>query len=117
MSTRKTPRYRYVTSKGKLIDSCIPAIYFDSSVVIDYWMTEGFEIDRPDDLYTKVAKQNEPKEHQVLRDIFKADKRFDGMVAIRKKLTFEESKFSAVMSPLALLELMECRSIIQANGK
>jgi|GEM_PF-1003176 len=107
MSAKGSSKHRFVTNSGKLIDNCLPAIYFDSSVVIDYWVTEGFEIDPPDDMVERVAKQNEPKQDQVLRDMFKADKRFDRMVEIRRKLTFEKTKFMAVMSPLGLLELME----------
>ena len=107
MSAKGSNKYRFVTNSGTLVDSCLPAIYFDSSVVIDYWVTEGFEIDPPDDMVAMGAKQNEPKENTVLRDLFKANKKFDSMVAIRRKLTFEDTKFTAVISPLGLLELME----------
>ena len=31
------------TKSGKLKAKFLPAIYFDSSVLIDYWMTEGLE--------------------------------------------------------------------------
>jgi hypothetical protein len=99
--------YRYVTNRGKLISSCLPAIYFDSSVVIDYWMTEGFEVDPPDDIVARIAKQNEPKEYEVIRDLLKSDKRFNKVVEIRKKLLLGEPKFITVISPLCLLELME----------
>jgi len=107
MSAKGSSKYRHVTDSGKLVNTCLPAIYFDTSVVIDYWMTEGFEIDPPDDIVTRIEKQNEPKEHQVIRDLFKADKNFNSMVEIRKKLIFGETKITAVMSPLGLLELME----------
>jgi len=107
MNREKSSKYRYVTNKGKLIDACLPAIYFDSSVVIEYWMTEGFEIDPPDDIMTRTIKQNEPKENEVIRDLFKADKRFNKVVEIRKILLFQKTKFASVMSPLCLLELME----------
>ena len=30
-----------LTETGKLQKKFLPAVYFDSSVVIDYWMTEG----------------------------------------------------------------------------
>lgn len=107
MMSRKTPKYRYVTNSGKLIDACLPAIYFDSSAVIDYWMTEGFEIDPPDDIIAKIEKENEPKEYEVIRDLLESDKKFIKMVEIRKKLIFNEHMFTAVISPLCLLELME----------
>lgn len=35
----------YVTRIGRLRAKYLPAIYFDSSVLIDYWMTEGLETD------------------------------------------------------------------------
>jgi hypothetical protein len=107
MTRKNSIKYRYVTNEGKLIDSCLPAIYFDSSVVIDYWMTEGFEIDPPDDIITRTMKANEPKENEVMRGLFKSDKRFNKVVEIRKKLLFDEPKFAVVMSPLCLLELIE----------
>jgi len=32
-----------LTETGKLQDKLLPAVYFDSSVVIDYWMTEDWD--------------------------------------------------------------------------
>ena len=33
-----------LTKTGKLHERFLPAIYFDTSVLIDYWMTEGMEM-------------------------------------------------------------------------
>lgn len=98
----------YVTRSGKLKAGCLPAVYFDSSVLIDYWMTEGSEIDWPEDPMLKLVREtNEPKNEVLVRELLKADKRIEKMVEIREKLLFGEPKFSAVISPLSLLELME----------
>ena len=31
-----------LTEDGKLVDELLPAVYFDSSVIIDYYSTEGY---------------------------------------------------------------------------
>ncbi|MBA7629650.1 hypothetical protein ES703_37150 [subsurface metagenome] len=97
----------YVNRSGKLKAECLPAVYFDSSVLIDYWMTEGLEIDRSEDPMLKITSENEPKNLLVVRELLKADKRIEKVIEIRKKLLFGKPKLSAVISPLSLLELME----------
>ena len=97
----------YVNRSGKLRAECLPAVYFDSSVLIDYWMTEGLEIDRSEDPMLKITSENEPKSLLVVRELLKADKRIEKVIEIRKKLLFGKPKLSAVISPLSLLELME----------
>jgi hypothetical protein len=96
----------YVTRTGRLKAKYLPAIYFDSSVLIDYWMTEGLETDWTEDPTEKIISESEPKSLVVVRELLKADKRLQKVVEIRKKLIFGSSKLSAVISPLALLELM-----------
>lgn len=97
----------YVTRSGKLKVKFLPAVYFDSSVLIDYWMTEGLELDLPEDQVLKIIRENEPKNLIVIRELLKADKRVQRVVEIRRKLLFGKPKLSAVISPLSLLELME----------
>jgi hypothetical protein len=96
----------YVTRTGRLRAKYLPAIYFDSSVLIDYWMTEGLETDWTEDPVEKIIAESEPKSLVVIRELLKADKRLQKVVEIRKKLIFGPSKLNAVISPLALLELM-----------
>lgn len=96
----------YITRIGRLRAKYLPAIYFDSSVLIDYWMTEGLETDWTEDPIEKIISENEPKSLVVVRELLKADKRLQKVVEIRKKIIFGLSKLSAVISPLALLELM-----------
>ena len=93
-----------LTKEGKLKKHISPAIYFDSSVLIDYWITEGMEIEREED---NIRMENE-QHLSIIRKILKSDKRVKKVVEIRKKLVYS-GKINAfvVVSPLALLELME----------
>jgi len=97
----------YVTRIGRLRAEYLPAIYLDSSVLIDYCATEGLEIDRTEDPIEKIIKKNEPKSLVVVRELLKTDESLQKVVEIRKKLIFGLSKLNAVISPLALLELIE----------
>jgi hypothetical protein len=76
----------YVTRTGRLKAKYLPAIYFDSSVLIDYWMTEGLEIDWTEDPMEKIIRENEPKGLIVIRELLKADKGLQKVVEIRKNL-------------------------------
>jgi hypothetical protein len=100
----------YVTRIGRLKAKYLPAIYFDSSVLIDYWMAEGLETDWIEDPIEKITSENYTKSLMVVRELLKADKKLQKVVEIRKKLIFGLSKLSAVISPLALLELMEWKA-------
>ena len=99
---------RVVTKAGRLRKRLLPAIYFDTSVLIDYWMTEGMELE-PDetDWVARLIEKNEPPHLQVVRSILRSETRIDKVAEIRKKLIFGELKFTPVVSPLSLLELME----------
>lgn len=93
---------RAVTAKGALVANLTPAVYFDSSVLIDYWETESMEIDADPDIQLKTMPYEE-----VIRELLKTDRRLAGMVDIRKALMFDPLKAYAVTSPLALLEVIE----------
>jgi hypothetical protein len=91
-----------VVDSGRLLPSYLPAVYFDSSVLIDYWVTEGAEITYPPELTVR--------DHSyvaVLRELLKSDRRYAGMIAVRKAVLGERLNATAVTSPLALLELIE----------
>ena len=94
-----------LASTGKLHEKFLPAIYFDTSVLVDYWMTEGMEM--PETEMDKLMKDNELPHLQVVRDILKSEQKINKMVELRKKVLFEEVKVTPVVSPLSLLELME----------
>lgn len=94
-----------LTSTGELQKRFLPAIYFDTSVLVDYWMTDGMEMSETET--DKLMKKNELPHLQVVRDILRSEKRINKVVEIRKKLIFEKVKVTPVVSPLSLLELME----------
>lgn len=91
-----------VTDSGRLEEKYLPAIYFDSSVLIDWWITEGLELEGEED-----EDIEEEKDIVLLREILNADKRLEKLVEIRKKVILETPKLNPVISPLCLLELME----------
>jgi hypothetical protein len=91
----------YVTRTGRLRARYLPAVYFDSSVLIDYWMTEGLEVEYPDAPWLR-----EPEHLIMVRELLKVDRRLQKVIEIRKRLLFGEPKLSAVVSPLSLLELV-----------
>lgn len=95
-----------VTKSGKLKVKFLPAIYFDSSVLIDYWMTEGLEIEGPETLFEKIIDECEAERLGIMRKVLKSDKRMEKVVEIRKRILSGESKATAVISPISLLELM-----------
>jgi predicted nucleic acid-binding protein len=93
-----------VTKSGRLKAKYLPAIYFDSSVLIDYWIAEGLETDRP---FGEILDECEAERLQIMRKILKSDARTEKVIEIRRKILFGESKVTAVISPISLLELME----------
>lgn len=94
-----------LTKTGKLKKRFLPAIYFDTSVLVDYLITEGMEI--PEAETEKLMNKNELPHLQVTRDILRSEKRIDKALEIRKKLLFGKVKVTAVVSPLSLIELIE----------
>ena len=83
----------------------MPAVYFDSSVLIDYWMIEGMEM--PETKLDEVIARIESPHLLVVRDILRSEIRINKVVEIRKKLIFDKVKVTPVVSPISLLELME----------
>ena len=94
-----------LTNTGKLQKRFLPAIYFDTSVLIDYWITEGMEM--PETETDVLMKKNELPHLDVVRNILKSEIRINKVAEIRKKLLFQEVKVIPVVSPLSLMELME----------
>jgi len=94
-----------VTKTGKLEKKFLPAIYFDSSVLIDYWIAEG--IQEPNTQMQEVLSQNEDYIDFVREEILRSDVRIKKVIEIRDKLVYGDSKVTPIVSPLSLLELME----------
>lgn len=93
-----------VTSTGKLKEQFLPAMYLDTSVLVEYWMTEGMEM--PETEMDKLARSNELPHLQVVRDILKSEKRISKVIKIRKKILFDKAKVTPVVTPISLLELI-----------
>lgn len=95
---------RILTKTGKLQKRFLPAVYFDSSFLIDYWMTEGMEM--PETEMDELVGKNELPHLQAARDILRSEIKINKVAEIRKKL-LEGVKVTPVVTPLSLLELME----------
>jgi len=94
-----------LTNAGKLQKKILPAIYFDTSVLVDYWMTEGMEIPKTE--MDELIKKNELPHLQVVRNILKSEKKIKDVAEIREKVISEKIKVTPVVSSFSLLELME----------
>ena len=89
-----------LTKTGRLKKKLTPAIYFDTSVLIDYWSAEGLELEE-----SSILPPNEHEE--FLKKFLKADKRISEVGQIRKVILMEGPKVFPVTSSLAILELIE----------
>jgi hypothetical protein len=97
-----------VTPSGRLEDRLLPAIYFDSSVLIDYWMTDGMELaDELTEHERDWAETIHGDMGKVMRELLKSDIRLNKVAEIRKKLTYEDIRAVPVTSYPALWELQE----------
>lgn len=94
-----------VTESGSLKSEYLPAIYFDTSVLVDFWLTGGAEY--PKNELEKIEEENEPPYFEVIRKILRSDKRINKVIKLRELLNNNENKINPVTSPLALLELIE----------
>jgi hypothetical protein len=92
-----------LTKKGRIKKTFLPAAYFDTSVVIDYWSAEGLEVEIGEqDILFK-----EPSHSRVVREIIRSEARMNKVVQLRKKLIYDEISTTPVITPLCMLELME----------
>lgn len=93
-------KYTFLNNNGEIRKSKSPAIYFDTSVLIDYWMVEGSEIDLPhEDLYKE-------RPHVLkLQEIIRENPRLIEMQKLRKQIIFEEVEALPIYTPLCMIEL------------
>jgi len=98
-----------LTKKGKLRSKYQPAVYFDSSMLIDYFLAAGLEnpyeeIDRINDL-----KGGPDSYIPIFRTVIGSDKELAQICDIRRKLILwpETVKTYPVVTPLCILELQE----------
>lgn len=91
---------KILTRTGRLQRRYRPAVYFDSSVLVDYWLAEGLEIDS--------ALQPFPDEQaDTLRSVLRAEKKTATMSKVREATIILGPELLPVTSPLAVLELIE----------
>ena len=91
---------KILTRTGRLQRHYRPAVYFDSSVLVDYWLAEGLEFDS--------AIQPFPDEQaDLLRSVLHAEKKTQTMSKVREATIILGPELLPVTSPLAVLELIE----------
>jgi hypothetical protein len=97
-----------VTTSGRLKDQFLPAIYFDSSVLIDYWMTEGMELSHETtESHHDWAEISHGPLAKVMREMLRSDTRLNKVSKIREKVIYEDIRATPVTSHAALWELQE----------
>lgn len=96
-----------VTGEGKLKKAFLPAIYLDSSVFIDYWLTEGYNFRPEDPVLDHLDRVNEPPHYKLIREVVNNKswfKRLEVVREIREKLMSQSSKFTLIVTPVTLME-------------
>lgn len=98
-----------LTKNGRLQDKLLPAIYFDTSVAIDYWMTEEWleEPEKSPDSSYGARGELISKRREYLRKLLKSDIRLRKVNKIKEKLDTGNARATAVISPICLMELAE----------
>ena len=71
-----------LTETGRLQDKLLPAIYFDSSVVIDYWMTEELTKIEPTTINAYLKDNTVYQQQQYIKDLLKTYIRLNKVVEI-----------------------------------
>jgi predicted nucleic acid-binding protein len=91
---------KLLTKTGRLRKAFTPAVYFDTSVLVDYWSAEGLEW---------ADKESLPPNDLTafLRELLRTDKRISEGYKIRKAILMERPRVFSVTSSLATLELVE----------
>lgn len=100
-----------LTKAGKLKRAFLPAIYLDSSILIEYLRSDGAEVEKKEDL-EKIPGSHDTSEQSIYEAFRKAvtpEKRMNKIAEIRRKiiLEFDKLKVTPVTSTLAHLELIE----------
>lgn len=94
---------KVLDEKGKLLPRYSPAIYFDSCVLIDYFLAEGLEFETPESR-RKMEGSGISYEEPLLK-LLKNDKRISNLIKLRRTLLLDTNAF-AVTSPLSICELI-----------
>jgi hypothetical protein len=98
-------KHQKLTNTGKLKEEFLPAMYFDSSVLIDYWIVEGLHF--PESHHPKNTDDND----DILSlDVIMRSNKYQKMLRIRERIINKKAEVKSVLSPLSLLELMEWKT-------
>jgi hypothetical protein len=83
----------------------MPAMYFDTSVLIEYWLAEGTEADISPDM--SFTLEHEEPIKTVLIELMRSERDFDKIIEIRRRICQGKAKVQAIVTPLSLIELIE----------
>ncbi len=99
-----------IDSKGKLTPDFLPAAYFDTGVLYDYWLVEsclGYC-----DRRSTAAKGTTPLYHQTILDLVEAGRELDSAKQLVEFIhsNCENLKLHLIYTPLCLMELSKIYS-------
>src|SRR5688500_8922662 len=92
-----------LTRSGKLKKKFQPAVYLETSVIVDYWSAEGLEphLDAPEEI--PLGQEYD----EAVRSLFRYHDRLRKMALVRREVCLGSLNVTVVTSPLAVLELFE----------
>jgi hypothetical protein len=98
-----------ITKTGQLEDVFLPAVYLDTSVVIDYWMVEHLEFlpSGPEGFKRFLSLTTPSPRLEIMREILKSDVRLAKVAEVKSNLISQVPKVTPIISPLCLLEFTE----------
>jgi len=92
-----------LTKTGALKLKYRPAVYVESSVIVDYWSAEGLETHLDEPAAIPLGEEYD----EAVRSLFRYQKRLRQMAYIRREVCAGLRDLWVVTSPLAILELFE----------
>jgi len=90
---------------GRLLDDFLPAIYFDTSFLIEYWAAEVFETP---DVFEEYGIECPMKNY--LNQLVRADRKIRKIYEIRENITRRSLRMFPVTSPLSIIEMIEWKA-------
>jgi hypothetical protein len=91
---------KILTRAGRLQRRYRPAVYFDTSVLVEYWLAEGLET-------ADKCLPFRDEQADLLRAVLRAEKKSESMGKIRQATVIFGPQVLPVTTPLAVLELIE----------
>ena len=97
-----------VCPSGQLKERYSPAVYFDSSILVDYWMAEGMELSEGLDENDRDRAENQPSPlEKTVRELTGSRPRLAKVAEVRRKVILGDLAACPVTSHTALWELQE----------